>query len=209
MYFSCTKNVDKPQLSIRDKIFNHQTELHGVYKLEDVKIVMLGNSITQGVNWNELLGRGKIANRGISHDITSKFLLRLDDIISINPKYCFIMGGINDLYDDIPIDTVIRNYSKIVTRLIENEIKPVIQSTLFVSPKWKRHVEKNKEVARLNSLLIKLALEKELLFVNVNSVLSDGKNLIDEYTTDGVHLNAAGYKLWGAELEILLEKLNL
>ena len=64
-------------------------------------------------------------------------------------------------------------------------------------------------VAKLNSLLIKLALEKNLLFVNVNSVLSDGKILIDDYTTDGVHLNAKGYKLWGSELEKLILKLDL
>jgi lysophospholipase L1-like esterase len=208
--FSCgNNNIDKTKNLARDKIYNHQTKLHSVYKLKNVKIVMLGNSITQGVNWNELLGRDKIVNRGISRDITSKFLLRLDDIISINPKYCFIMGGINDLYDDIPVDSVFTNYSKIVNRLIDNNIIPVIQSTLFVSPQWKRHMEKNKEVAELNSLLIKLAIERKLYFLNVNSVLSDGKNLIDDFTTDGVHLNAAGYKLWGAELEKLIEKLGL
>ena len=209
MFFSCTKKSDKPVISLRDKVYNHQTELHTIYKLKDVKIVMLGNSITKGVSWNELLGYDKIVNRGISRDITSKFLLRLDDIISINPKYCFIMGGINDLYDDIPVDTVFSNYLKIINRLIDNNIIPVIQSTLYVSPQWKRHIEKNEEVAKLNSLLIKLALEKNLLFVNVNNVLSDGKILIDDYTTDGVHLNAKGYKLWGAELEKLILKLDL
>ncbi len=209
MFFSCTKKSEKPLISLRNKVYNHQTELHTIYKLKDVKIVMLGNSITQGVNWNELLGYDKIVNRGISRDITSKFLLRLDDIISINPEYCFIMGGINDLYDDIPVDTIFANYSKIVNRLIDNNIIPVIQSTLYVSPQWKQHIEKNEEVARLNSLLIKLALEKNLLFVNVNNVLSDGKILIDDYTTDGVHLNAKGYKLWGSELEKLILKLDL
>ncbi|MBL1214865.1 MAG: GDSL family lipase [Ignavibacteriae bacterium] len=209
MILSCTKKDEKPHISIRDKVYNHQTELHSVYKLKDVKIVMLGNSITQGVNWNELLSYDKIANRGISRDITSKFLLRLDNIISISPKYCFIMGGINDLYDDIPVETVFANYSKIVNRLIDNNIIPVIQSTLFVSPQWKRHIEKNEEVAKLNSLLKKLALEKDLIYLNVNSVLSDGYALIDEYTTDGVHLNAEGYKLWGAALEKIIFELDL
>ena len=209
IFFSCTKKSDKPVISLRDKVYNHQTELHTIYKLKDVKIVMLGNSITKGVNWNELLGYDKIVNRGISRDITSKFLLRLDDIISLNPKYCFIMGGINDLYEDIPVDTIFANYSKIVNRLIDNKIISVIQSTLFVSPQWKRHTEKNKEVAKLNSLLEKLALEKDVHYLNVNSVLSDGNILIDEYTTDGVHLNAKGYKLWGTELEKLILELDL
>jgi lysophospholipase L1-like esterase len=209
IFFSCTKNNEKPVISIRDKVYNHQTELHAIYKMKNVKIVMLGNSITKGVDWNELLDYDKIVNRGISRDITSKFLLRLDDIISLSPEYCFIMGGINDLYDDIPVDTILSNYSKIVDRLIDNSIIPVIQSTLYVSPQWKRHIEKNKEVAKLNSLLKNLASEKDLHYLNVNSVLSNGKTLMDDYTTDGVHLNAKGYKLWGAELEKLILELEL
>ncbi len=208
-FHACSTKDDKIKFKTRDKVYNHQTELHEIYKMKNVKIVMLGNSITQGVNWNELLGYDKIVNRGISRDITSNFLHRLDDIISLSPKYCFIMGGINDLYDDIPVDTIFSNYSKIVDRLIDNSIIPVIQSTLYVSPQWKRHIEKNEEVDKLNSLLKNLASERELHYLNVNSVLSEGKTLIDEYTTDGVHLNAKGYKLWGAELEKLILELEL
>ncbi|PID27048.1 MAG: hypothetical protein CR982_06980 [Candidatus Cloacimonadota bacterium] len=55
-------------------------------------IVMLGNSITYGVNWNELLNRNDIINRGIGSDTTEGFLSRMEYIYKAEPKICFIMG---------------------------------------------------------------------------------------------------------------------
>ena len=42
-------------------------------------IIFLGNSITAGVDWNELLQNTNVRNRGISGDITFGLLERLDE----------------------------------------------------------------------------------------------------------------------------------
>ncbi len=55
--------------------------------------VMLGNSITYRINWNELLNRSDIINRGIGSDTTAGFLSRLEYVIAPNPKVVFLMGG--------------------------------------------------------------------------------------------------------------------
>ncbi len=177
--------------------------------MKNADIVMLGNSITFGVNWSELIDNYKIANRGISGDVTEGFLNRMDNVISLKPKLCFIMGGINDIYSDIKPEEVFENYSKILDLLVSNNIIPIVQSTLFVSPKWRNHSEKNIEVKLLNDMLIKYTSEKGILFLDLNELLSKNDILLDEYTYDGLHLNADAYKVWGGEVEKIINNFKL
>ena len=53
-------------------------------------IIFLGNSITAGTDWMELLGRSDVRNRGISGDITFGVLERLDEVIEGKPAKVFI-----------------------------------------------------------------------------------------------------------------------
>jgi lysophospholipase L1-like esterase len=188
-------------LYVKNKNYAVQTALFDLYATERAEVVMLGNSLTQWVDWNALLGRKNIANRGIASDVTAGYLHRLEQIYKLKPKLCFIEGGINDLYANVSVDGVYENYVKIVEALKANGIIPVIQSTLFVSPKWHDAVEKNKEVAELNSLLQNYARKNGIEFLNLNAVMSTNNVLRDELTHDGVHLTAAGYRIWGKEVE--------
>ncbi len=186
-----------------------QTELFDAYKTETAGVVMLGDSLTAGVNWNELLGRKNIVNRGISGDITEGFLHRLEQIYRLKPQLCFVEGGINDLYGNIPVKIVFENYKKIVMNLGSHDIIPIIQSTLFVSPKWHSSTEKNSEVAELDSLLQSFSTENNITFLNLNTTMSTNNQLHEDLTYDGVHLTAKGYVLWGAEVDEALKKHKL
>ena len=44
------------------------------------KIIFLGNSITEGANWNELAGMRNVLNRGIGGDVTFGVLGRLEEV---------------------------------------------------------------------------------------------------------------------------------
>ncbi|MDE3057045.1 MAG: GDSL family lipase, partial [Bacteroidota bacterium] len=204
----CAQSVSDT-LYLRNKNYAVQTALYSIYKTEKADVVMLGNSITFGVNWNELMGRTNIVNRGIGSDLTQGFLHRLEYVYNVHPKVCCIMGGINDIYENIPVEKIYEHYIAVIDSLREHNIIPVIQSTLFVSPKWKRAAEKNIEVERLNGMLIEYARKEKILFLDLNRVLSEHKILKDEFTIDGVHLNAKGYELWRKELEPVLEKYGL
>jgi lysophospholipase L1-like esterase len=186
--------------------YEHQLQLHAIYRTKQTDVVMLGNSITFGVNWNELMGRNGIVNRGIPSDVLEGFSHRLSDIIQLHPAVVCILGGINDLYEDIHVDTVFLRYRALVDTLRKHDIVPVIQSTLYVSPRWKRHEKKNREVAQLNSLLRRYADLEHLEFLDLNAVLSKDGMLKDEVTTDGVHLTASGYACWRDALEPVLKK---
>jgi hypothetical protein len=54
-------------------------------------IVMIGDSITYGGDWNILLDNEKVANLGIGGVSTDNVLNRLDDVYFLEPKICFIM----------------------------------------------------------------------------------------------------------------------
>jgi lysophospholipase L1-like esterase len=196
-------------LYLRNKNYTIQTDLYSVYKTDKADVVMLGNSITFGVNWNELMGRTTIVNRGIGSDLTQGFLHRMEYVYNVHPKLCFIMGGINDIYENISVEKIYENYTAIIDSLRAHKIIPIIQSTLFVSPKWRNAVEKNKEVEKLNGMLAKYARNKKIFFLDLNRVLAENDTLKDDLTLDGVHLNSKGYKLWREELEPVLEKYGL
>lgn len=192
-----------------NRAYQVQMGLHRLYSMQRASIVMLGNSITYGVNWAELMGRTTIANRGIGGDNTYGMLNRMNLVYSLKPKLCCIMAGINDLYARIPLDTIVSNYKKIVAGLREHEIIPVIQSTLFVNAKFKTADEINPLVAKLNGLLKAFADEQHLDFLDINKHIAPNNQLRDECTFDGIHLTAAGYEPWRTELEPILKKYGL
>ena len=199
---SATAQYDS--LYLRNRAYEIQRALHAAYRTDHADVVMLGNSITYGANWSELLGRPGVVNRGIGGDNTYGFIARLPDVIRLHPKLCFIMGGINDIFADIPVDTVFKNYCTILRTLQSNSIIPIIQSTLYVSLRWNRAGEKNPVVTTLNDRLRAYAAEHRMTFIDLNAQLSDGAVLRDEFTSDGVHLTAPGYIRWAHELDRVL-----
>jgi len=193
-----------------------QTELYKIYKTKSADIVMLGNSLTKGVDWNELLGREGVVNRGIPSDILSGYKKRLDYVFKLNPKVVFIMGGINDIYNWTSVEEIFNTYKEIVAALMARKIKVVIQSVIYAGENWGEewlkinkpdvkaydvNLGRNKEVDKLNMLLKNFALSNKILFLDVNSRLKAGNFLKNDYHYDGIHLNARGYKIWGEEVE--------
>jgi lysophospholipase L1-like esterase len=209
IFVSHTAYAQYDSLYLKNRSYHLQRGLHSVYRTTHADVVMLGNSITFGANWSELLGRTSIANRGIGGDNTYGFLNRMDDIVTLKPKLCFIMGGINDIFADIPVDSVYRNYVKILEMLRSKSIIPVVQSTLHVSPKWKRAEEKNPVVTELNSRLRTYAELNNIEYLDVDALLSADGALRDENTFDGVHLTAPAYVRWAALVDDVLKKHGL
>lgn len=176
--------------------YNARRSLFRIYKPNKINIVMLGNSITYGVDWNELLTRTDIANRGIRSDVTEGFINRLEDIYSLKPIFCFIMGGINDFRKGLATDDIFKNYTIIIKNLKERNIIPVIQSTIYLSNKRRNWKSTNHKVDELNSLLKDYAKKEGIIFIDVNNELSEEEYLNSVFTYDGVHLLGNGYAKW-------------
>ena len=85
---------------------------------DEETIVMLGDSLTETTPFDELLGfRFKIRNRGISSDNTRGVLNRIDETAGLRAAKVFILLGINDIGNGIPLDESMRNYREIVRRI--------------------------------------------------------------------------------------------
>jgi lysophospholipase L1-like esterase len=207
VFSQSTASLDS--LYLKSTHYRHLTGMWRLYKPERADVVMLGNSITAGAEWSELLGRPHVINRGIGGDNLVGFLHRLEFVLPLRPKLCFVMGGINDLYAGYTPEQVAGNYASLLDSLHNVSITPIVQSTLHVSPRWRNADEKNAEVGRLNDLLRTLCLERGIEFVDLNAELSERGRLRDEFTTDGVHLTPQAYGVWARLLEGLLHRHGL
>jgi len=196
-------------LYMKNPNYSHEIGLYKAYKLKDATVVMLGNSITHGANWNELLGRPDVIERGIPSDVLEGFLDRMDYIYDLNPKVCFIMGGINDIYNWVSVDALMINYIRVIRSLQVRDIIPVIQSTLYAGQDWPNSYDRNKEVTKLNGLLRTYCKKNNLEFIDLNRLMSRDNYLKPELTVDNLHLNGKGYRIWADEVEKVLKKLNL
>jgi lysophospholipase L1-like esterase len=161
------------------------------------KTVMIGDSITDGGLWNELLDNNLIQNRGIAGDTTDGVLDRLASI-NKNIENAFIMIGINDFFQEKSVEYVFSNYRKIIQILESKNIKISIQSTLFVDES--KPSKYNEKVEQLNKKLKDFAIENGLVFIDLNEKLAPNKTLKKEYSFDGLHLNGMAYGIWANEI---------
>lgn len=201
--------AQKATLYLQNVNYNIQVGMYESFRSTHADVVMLGNSLSYNANWNELLGRSNIANRGIVSDLTDGYLHRLSYVYKLSPRLCFIEGGVNDVYENRPPKEAVRNFRQIVDTLRAHHIIPIIQSTLFVGAKWHHAREKNAEIQELNELLAGFAKEQSIQFLDINALVSTDGLLRDELTFDGVHLNARGYSYWVSEVENVLVRNGL
>jgi len=201
-----SEQQSKPEYSYKDNSSYTEKVSHYSVYCKKGNIVMLGNSITARVDWSELLNRDDIINRGIGSDITEGFLNRMEYIYSVDPKICYIMGGVNDIARKVPQERTAQNIKKIIEELKQHNIIPVLQSVLYVADTYPNNIEMNQKIMSLDLQLEKIAKECDVIYLDLNSVLSSGNQLITEYAIgDGIHLNGSGYEKWKT---VLLENLK-
>jgi lysophospholipase L1-like esterase/glycerophosphoryl diester phosphodiesterase len=191
--------------------FKLKVEQFASYPNSSSDIIFLGNSITAGVDWNELLGRNDVRNRGISGDISFGVLERLSEVTEGKPAKVFILIGINDISRNVPDSFIVRNYRLMVSRIKAESPRTQIyfQTLLPVNnefTQFKNHYNKDAHILFVNDELRKLAAKEKITLTDLYPrFLNADKKLDSKYTQDGLHLNAAGYKVWK---EILVHYLD-
>jgi lysophospholipase L1-like esterase len=155
------------------------------------QVLMLGDSLTESGPWSELFPSIRIGNRGISGDTSAGARERLSNIVASRPKAVFVMVGINDLTSDVPLEAIIENVMNIAERLSAAEIKPFVQSTLFV-----RDVGSNGRILELNLKMQDNCQRRDIVYIDLNHELAPDGALAAQYTWDGVHLSGQGYLKW-------------
>lgn len=167
------------------------------------EIIFLGNSITEGGDWKALFPDRNVVNRGISGDVTDGILFRLDEVTASNPEKVFLLIGTNDMARGKTIDYVIENTEKIILQIKtqSEETQIYVQSILPINPnvgkKFLGHKNNHQKIIEANKRLRKLSKKRDVKFISLHKRMRNNKKHIKpEYTYDGLHLSANGYKKW-------------
>ncbi|MEZ8729693.1 SGNH/GDSL hydrolase family protein [Vibrio sp. 10N.222.54.A1] len=167
-------------------------------------LVMFGDSITEWAPWADIFRDVSMVNRGLAGDTTTGMLRRIDTTLNVKPKLVCFMAGINDLAQGYDVDHIYQNYIDMLKVWQENEIRILVQSTLYVGSKLQGL---NPSVELLNSKLSEYCTQQGIAFLDVNSVLSPNKLLSNEYSCDDLHLNAKAYQTWAEILQPTIAEL--
>ena len=165
-------------------------------------IIMLGNSLTDGAEWNELLHNRHVKNRGIVGDIVQGMYERMEPILKGQPKKIFIMGGVNDISHDVSGDSIARAIERLIVLIKTRSprTKIYLQSMLPFNNDvrlWKLLKDREHVVVEGNRALEQVARRQRVTWIDLYPLFvdADGK-LKAEYTNDGLHLLGPAYLIW-------------
>lgn len=168
--------------------------------------VLVGDSITEIYNYGDLFfnytkktGQA-VYNRGISGDTSDRLLERWEDnVLSIEPRDIVLLIGTNDLGVGAPIDFTINNIKEIIeitlskcpySKLIVESVYPVCKSI----DRYMVGRRRNEDIGKLNKQLEMLCGQYEITWLDMTEALATKSGLLKEdFTYDGLHLNAKGF----------------
>ena len=191
----------------RPALYAYNVSLFESYANQPDDIIFLGNSLTARTDWNELLQIPQARNRGISGDISYGILERLTEVTEGKPAKIFILIGINDVSRNIPDSLIINNYHRIIQRIKKETpgTKIYWQTLLPVNnnfTQFKNHYNKDEHILNINRHIKQLGIEYGIEVIDLYPHFLDEQNkLVKQFTEDGLHLNAEGYKVWAGILK--------
>ena len=153
----------------------------------------------------EWLGtRGRVSVKGICGETTSDMAMRFSrDVVDVVPSYTVILGGTNDLGWGVAPSTIITNLERFYTLALDAGIRPVGVTVPSLRaegvgtgalPAWLRsHLQSRLE---LNRLITERCQRRHMPCVDLFQATSEGSSclLALHFSSDGLHLNAAGYR---------------
>lgn len=181
-----------------------------VTNFNELKILFLGDSITEGFDFKKFFPDHYFINKGVSGDSTIECLSRINEnYFNIKYDFIFICIGTNDLARERSDEQILININSIIKKIksYENQSKIVITSifpTKFNKPR------PNKRIIELNNKIKELAKNKSLLYFDLHQYfINENNQLKSEYTEDGLHLTTLAYEKWAQELKNYLAEILL
>jgi lysophospholipase L1-like esterase len=181
------------------------------------RVVFFGDSITDKWPLDEYFPAKPYINRGISGQTTPQMLIRFrQDVIDLHPKVVVILAGTNDIAGNtgpMRLEDIEANYASMAELARANRLRVVFSSVLPVhnyTPQSQnlfagRPPEK---ILALNRWLKNyVAAHPDCLYLDYFTAMVDDKGLLKhDLADDGLHPNAAGYKIMAPLAEKAIEK---
>jgi lysophospholipase L1-like esterase len=189
--------------------YKNENEKIGLPATNENRVVFMGNSITEA--WGQISPEffsGKpYVNRGISGQTTPQMLIRFrPDVIALKPKVVVILGGTNDIAGNTgpsSLEMIEDNIASMAVLAKAANIKVVLSSVLPVYDyPWAPGQKPAEKIATLNQWIKSYAIGNGCIYLDYYSAMvDDRKGMKAEFSQDGVHPNAAGYKVMAGLVE--------
>jgi len=180
------------------------------------RVVFFGDSITDIWHLDQYFPGKPYVNRGIGGQTTPQMLVRFrEDVIDLHPKVVVILAGTNDIAGNtgpIPNEVIAANLASMAELAKAHDIRVVFSSVLPVH----NYTEKAKDfyaqrpmsrILQLNEWLKKYCVEHHIIYLDYFSALVDDKGLLKkDLADDGLHPNAAGFKIMAPLAEAAIAK---
>ncbi|MEG2413736.1 MAG: GDSL-type esterase/lipase family protein [Clostridia bacterium] len=166
------------------------------------QVVMIGDSIVE-IFPTELFENNSlnVYNRGISGDTSDRMLERLEsNALSAKPKILSILVGTNDYGRGLSQDALVDNIKKCIAKAKDSGVEKVIVQAIYpVNHGFKVAMvggRSNKDIAAINTKLQDMCAKNGGEYVDMFTPLQDSEGEFKkELTYDGLHPNAAGFKV--------------
>jgi lysophospholipase L1-like esterase len=180
------------------------------------RVVFLGDSITDYWKLADYFPGKPYFNRGIDGQTTPQMLVRFrQDVIDLHPKVLVMLAGTNDVADvtgRTRNEDIEANYASMAELARAHGIRIVFASVLPVhnyTPDAKESFARRprERILALNTWLKDYCATNRLVYLDYFSALIDNKEMLKkELADDGLHPNAAGYKIMAPLAEAAIEK---
>ena len=162
-------------------------------------IVFFGDSLTYYGDFSSVFPDKVVCNLGLRGDTIQGMIDRVNQVIMLEPKYVFIMAGINDV-----TSLSIKSFKKKYLLLIETLLKGLSGSKFYIQnilPVNSTDFDvscNNEHIEICNRCIKEIANDKQLFYVDLFSDYLDlnGFQLSNKFTIDGIHLQRSAYCRW-------------
>ena len=182
-----------------------------------------GNSITRRwgatdypnflANWKSNFFGWNAADFGWGADRVENMLWRLEngELDGVNPKAIVILAGTNNIGREPGGEEQIADITRGIRALVDLCRAKAPNAVIVLTGIFPRNdnpatmVEINREIARINANIARMADGKTVRFVDVSAKLADGNGkLFDGMMMDGLHPTVKGYQIWADALKPIL-----
>lgn len=165
-------------------------------------LIFVGDSITASGPWVAAFPNRRVLNAGVPGYTTVDLLAQLPSLRRDQPHTYVLMAGINDLWQGAKAEAVAQRLA-LMRQQLASPGKRLIQVSTLPCQIRRCGAAALGEVAQLNRLLRQQTPAVD--FLDLTPSFLDAQGLRPTFSSDGLHLNRAGYDQWLQQLRPLLE----
>jgi acyl-CoA thioesterase I len=185
---------------------------------ESLKVVFIGDSITDYWHLGESFPGKEFVNRGIAGQITPQMLARYEkDVLALRPDVVVILGGTNDIARKSGPPNPLSVTQDAIRAMTEDAQKNGIRVVLCSIPPVNDYSGTNRTNERpssairgLNDWLHEYSRMAHAEFADYFPVMADAHGMLRaDYADDGVHPNRKGYAAMAPVILAAIERARL